>query len=479
MLLSNFILSILTQLKNNMRLYKFLLGIATIGSFLTLTSCEKDLNDASVNPNDPADVPPGLLLTGATSDLAYTHGGDFARFTGIFTHHLDGTDRQFSDSYQKYNMAQNDFNTNWNNVYSALTNLAKLKSKSDASGYDHYAGISRILLAFEIMEASDVYGAMPFSEAFQENDNLTPKFDSQEALYATCERMLGEALISLGKPKGLTEPGSDDFIYKGDLAKWGKFAHAIKARLYLHKSKRDVTNYAKALAEVALSFSAAADEARYPYPGGTGSAPMQQFFSSRGGYASGGYGYADIAASFQDTVRMRIFCNILDPAVLDATGAVTGGFQDNFSDYEAHPYFTANQALPLISFAELMFIKAECLIKTGGTDSDVRTATKAGIDASFVYAGSAGAAATYTAQTSVLGGTAALTLQDVITQKYLALFCEPEVFTDWRRTGFPALTSNSTSKPIPRRFYYPQNESDLNPNTPAATLNDRLWWDIL
>ncbi len=462
-----------------MRISKFILGIVAIGGILSLTGCDKDLNDASINPNDPSDVPPGLLLSGAASDLAYTHGGDFARFTAIFTHHLDGTSRQFGDSYQEYNMAQNDFNTNWNNVYSALTNLSKLKTKSDDNGYDHYSGISRILLAFEIMEASDVFGAMPFSEAFQENANLTPKFDSQEALYANCEKMLDESFVKLAKPSGLTEPGSDDFIYKGNLSKWTKFGHALKARLYLHKSKRDASNYGKALAEVNMSFSAAVDEARYYYPGGTGSAPMQQFAGARGD-ASGGLGYANIAASFKDTLRLRTFCNILDAAVLQPSGAVAADFQDNFPDADNHPYFTANQALALISYAELMFIKAECLIKTGGSDTDVRAALKAGIDASFVYTGHTSSDANdYTAQPNVLGGSATITVQDVVTQKYLALFCEPEVFTDWRRTGFPALTSNSSSKPIPRRFYYPQNESDLNPNTPAATLSDRVWWDIL
>ena len=460
-----------------MRLYKFIIGIVAIGGFITLTGCDKDLNDAAINPNDPSDASPSVLLAGAMSDLAYTHGGDFTRFTSVFTHHLDGIDRQFSDSYQEYNMAQNDFNTNWTNVYSVLTNMSRLKNKADAGGSYHYAGVARTLLAFEIMEASDVYGAMPFSDAFQEVANLTPKFDTQEALYANCEKMLDEAIILLGKPRTTLEPGNDDFIYNGSISKWIKFAHALKARLYLHKSKRDASNYAKALAEVNLSFGSAADEARYHYPGGTGAAPMQQFASARGDVA-GGLGYANIAVTFNDTLRLRSFCNILETAVI-VSGAIVPEFQDNFADSEAHPYFTSNQALPLISFAELMFIKAECLIKTGGSDASVRAATKAGIDESFVYAGySTADADAYTAQTNVLGSFATITVQDVITQKYLALFTEPEVFTDWRRTGFPALTSNSTSKPIPRRFYYPQNESDLNPNTPAATLSDRVWWDI-
>lgn len=56
--------------------------------------------------------------------------------------------------------------------------------------------------------------------------------------------------------------------------------------------------------------------------------------------------------------------------------------------------------------------------------------------------------------------------------------------TDWRRTGYAALTPPSNriaSVPdVPRSLFYAQSEIDLNPNNPgqnAATLQDRVFWD--
>ena len=62
-------------------------------------------------------------------------------------------------------------------------------------------------------------------------------------------------------------------------------------------------------------------------------------------------------------------------------------------------------------------------------------------------------------------------------QKYIALFQDPELFNDWRRTSFPTLTPN-TGSTIPRRYPYPQKELNLNSNTPSATIFGKVDWDI-
>jgi hypothetical protein len=69
-----------------------------------------------------------------------------------------------------------------------------------------------------------------------------------------------------------------------------------------------------------------------------------------------------------------------------------------------------------------------------------------------------------------------------MTQKYLGLFMQVEVFNDWRRTGIPSLTTsadNVTNDIIPRRYPYPISERLENPkNYPAEVkITDRVWWD--
>ncbi|MBT9139285.1 MAG: hypothetical protein DDT31_01868 [Syntrophomonadaceae bacterium] len=59
-----------------------------------------------------------------------------------------------------------------------------------------------------------------------------------------------------------------------------------------------------------------------------------------------------------------------------------------------------------------------------------------------------------------------------------------EPWTDWRRTGAPALNpiaaalAPSNGGVVPSTLFYPQNELDSNPNTPSrADLNTRVFWD--
>jgi hypothetical protein len=67
----------------------------------------------------------------------------------------------------------------------------------------------------------------------------------------------------------------------------------------------------------------------------------------------------------------------------------------------------------------------------------------------------------------------------IMKEKYLALFCDPEVFNDWRRTGMPNIVPKKGNE-VPRRLPYSQNEILSNPNTPSpadVTIYSRVWWD--
>jgi len=67
-----------------------------------------------------------------------------------------------------------------------------------------------------------------------------------------------------------------------------------------------------------------------------------------------------------------------------------------------------------------------------------------------------------------------------MTQKYIAMFTQPEVWSDWRRTNLPALTPNpdATIGEIPRRFPTCIDERLYNSN--AEVVGDitlPVWWD--
>ena len=134
-----------------------------------------------------------------------------------------------------------------------------------------------------------------------------------------------------------------------------------------------------------------------------------------------------------------------------------------------HPYLKDAYRQDLISYREIQFIIAECLSRTNGSSTTIETAYLNGIKASFIEAGLTETEYdTYVAQTSINPGAASLDLEDhILTQKYIGLFVQPEVFNDLRRNDFPVLTPTSGSQ-LPVRWNYSADEILFNSNSPAT-----------
>jgi hypothetical protein len=67
---------------------------------------------------------------------------------------------------------------------------------------------------------------------------------------------------------------------------------------------------------------------------------------------------------------------------------------------------------------------------------------------------------------------AQVTLQTIMEEKYIALFQNVEVWSDYRRTCFPVLDPAGSATEIPGRVYYGQAEENANPNTPTVAQQD-------
>jgi hypothetical protein len=175
-------------------------------------------------------------------------------------------------------------------------------------------------------------------------------------------------------------------------------------------------------------------------------------------------------------------------------GATTAGATTPpFYAGPALPYvspFTYTGAAPqrMLTYAEYNFIRAEAALR-GATAAPLANANawfQAGITASMDEAGVLAADRNaYIALYGNLAGTTAQQIQQVIEEKYIALFgVSVEPWTDWRRTGFPVLSVPVNAiggvSAVPRTLFYPQSEIDLNPNCPgqkSASLQDRVFWD--
>ena len=441
-------------------------------------SCKKSFyTDANKNLNAPdsSSIVPSVMLSTVEGSLAYTQGGDFSRYTSLLMQQTSSTSRQ-AGAYYQYIFTSQDFDSPWGNLYtSVMQNNRVLIEISDGKGDNGYGGIARVIMAYSLELAVDNWGSIPYSQAFMGSNNYQPTYDNDKALYDTMFSLLNVAIAKLSNSNADPDaPGGEDVIYGGDLTKWTKFAHAIKARLYIHQSKGDPTMATNALSEIAQSFTSNADNAQYLFSGGTETSanPWYQFNEQRGDIV---FDLSPLGMELKasDDPRYTIFTTPLD---------AQGNYDDvnvvGMGDY----YGSISAPVEFITYDELLFMTAEATIRTSGSISTAQTSYQAAITKNMEKLGVApGDIVTYVAANGTLPatGAGADAIAKVAAQEYIALYLNPEAFTLWRRTGSPVLPPVIGNK-IPRRFLYPETEVSYNgANVPkSVTLYaPTIFWD--
>lgn len=462
-----------------MKYLKIITTAILLSGVLFSTSCKKWIDPAiNESPNDPLNAPLNLLLPSVQGALGYVMGGDVSRTTSLWTQHHAGIDRQ-SIGMDNYVLNEGDVDNAWRfNLYGGpMTDLKIMMDKADAAKALHYKGIAQVLMAYTLGVTTDLWGDVPYSEALKGQDNLHPKYDTQESIYTAMQTMLTDAVKNLKAPAGDIEPGGDDLMYGGDASLWLGFANTLRARYYLHLAKQDAGNYAKAIA--ALKDGAIADnsgDANITFgstePEGN---PWYQFMSQRGDIAMG-KAFIDLMNGMNDP-RLPVYAEVNDSG--EYAGSAAGDPTGNVSTLGAY-YTSINSPVPLATYVEAMFIDAEAKFQTGdkaGAAASHNAAVIASLDRFSVTD-----SAYIKSQASEDAST--ITLDKIMTQKYIALYTQFETFNDWRRTGIPALTAaknNSTGGAFPRRFPYPLSERLNNAANykadPGKDLTKRVWWD--
>lgn len=443
-----------------LRITKYILSLL----FLLAISqgCRKDYfyNGINDDPSQLKNPTASSLLPGVILQSAYTWGGDASRFPSIFMQQVTGAANQ-SASADLYNITPDDVDNMWYaGFYGAImTNIDTLISIATTAGQKHYAAVGKIMMANDLGQVTDFWGDVPFTEAFKGLVNTQPKYDNQQSIYAELHRLLDEAIADLEVDDGSAfQPGTnDDLLFEGDLEKWLRFAHSLKAKFYLHTIKVDNTAAAKALAEAAKGFEAG-EGAFVKFVGSsatTTQAPWYQFNTQRADIIFTGH-LNDIMSAADDP-RYEVYFDPSDPSSLGPL------------------YGSANSPVYFMSYDEVKFIEAELQFRNGN-NAEAAAAYNEAVRANLLRTINDASYLNEVEKTA-----ANITLADIMTQKYIALFLSPEVWTDWRRTGLPVLTApagNVLGGQLPRSLFYPSSEVRYNTNTPANTrLTRRVWWD--
>lgn len=449
-----------------MKTIKFLITAPAVSMIFLLGSCNSDFfTEVNTNPNSPDSVLPASLLSTVEGSIGYSQGGEYSRFSSMFTQQTLGAARQAEVGTITFSPHRILIRTGEICTRSVWRTITSSFRWPDEKGYHQYGGIAKILLAYSLQLVVDAWGDVPYTDAFQGLENLHPAFDNGSSVYESLNQLLDEAIDDLNQP--VTEsllPGPDDFMYGGDASQWIKFAHAIKARLAIHESKTNATKAQEALDEIAQSFVGNEDNAQLFFgTTSTNAGPWNQFNTQRGDIS---FSTSTLAGEMSARNDPRYSILIDDAGDPDGLGL-------------AAYYGSPNSPVEFITFDELNFIKAEAILRTSGNIEDAQAAYRDGITANMQKLGVAqGDIDAYLAANGTLPGDANEAISQVAFQAWFALYLNPEAWTTYRRTGSPQLVAVDGTQ-VPRRLLYPQTEYSYNgENVPPSTLyTPRIFWD--
>ncbi len=457
---------------------------------LSLAACE--ISSTNEDPNRATTARTQNLLTHAQVNLVYGFGGDISQYNSVLMQQMAGTERIHLD-VSRYNFSSGIAGAVWDrNLYSGgMNNLHILINQATEEEAFHHRGVAKIMMAYALGQTSSLWNNIPYTEAFQGSANTAPAYDSGEDIYGIVQDLLTEGIEDLGRtPNPRFVLGNEDVIYRGDRQRWIRAARALSARFHNHLSKIDPQGSANAVLD-ALNAGAIAsnvDNMRIEFGGEASDAnPWHNHETSAFGTNTMlGEFYVDLLLSIDDP-RLPFFAATNSDG--DYVGSPAGSAvtdRGEFSELGSY-YASTDGPFNFITYAEVEFIRAEAHYRLSQFNNAATAMNNAIIASLEDVTGTAdpdyvAAQASEDATSIQAGG-----FERLMTHKYVALFLEPEVFSDWRRTGIPNLTPanpNLTNDVIPRRWPYPANEIATNAaNVQAASqggasITDRVWWDV-
>ncbi|MBN8782097.1 MAG: hypothetical protein ABS85_12020 [Sphingobacteriales bacterium SCN 48-20] len=487
-----------------------LLAVAMTG---ILPGCKKfvEKGDVNTNPNRPPFVTLNTLLPAVETATAANHT-NVAYITSMFSQQMAAyTSGPINDDQHR----DVRISAAYAGIYqNGLTNAKILLDLAREQGSPHYRAIARILFVTNLALATDTWGEIPLTEAFNAPAQLYPAYESQQSIYDFMHKYLDSAITEIGQTNPATvRPGVDDLIYGGTMASWTQTAWFLKARLYMHTTKKGVAAAtSNALAALGNAFTSSSK----PYQVVYSDRNNNPWFIQVSGRISGSQVFTiGPSKRFVDALTGITYPGLFDPRIdtlifKSGTGVYTGipngagnvSNNVNLTDVT----FYGRRVAPLLmgSYFEQKLMEAEALfLANGGTQTSTGSTPAAyaaymeGIVANLRYLGydtllttpNGIKGKTYVNLPQVRSSAAALRLELIMREKHVALFLNPEAWTDMRRYDYSTTLYPGVALPLNqdagmggqfiRRALYPLDEINRNPNAQAAlkTLTTKVWWD--
>lgn len=216
------------------------ISFLTFGSVI-FTSCETTDLEKKDNPNALAltQADPDLLLNSVQLEFAQAMQ-EFGEASAEVSRLKYMNGRNYQSAYGATN-----FDNAWEDSYVGVMNNLRVMNKiAEAKGMKKHIGMGQVLEAYTLITLVDMFGKIPYSEAFNVN-NLTPKADDEKEVYAKAIILLDNAIANFTAVTLPTLIPKTDLYYNKSWVTWIKVANSIKLKIYLQTRLVDASAVAK------------------------------------------------------------------------------------------------------------------------------------------------------------------------------------------------------------------------------------------
>lgn len=451
-------------------------AVALLGA---LTACDNDLTEINQNPNNPEVVPVEAVLSSAIWDLVANNGGRGTHGEWTSLYHLNTWAQHTAQSAyndQDHYVPREGINENmWSEMYAGpLTDLQNAQDIAVAAGDQNLVAVTDILMVYGFLFLTDTFGDIPYFQALNLEEYPQPEFTPQEQIYPDMLDRLEAAVAQINTSANPSWGATGDLLYHGNMDRWQEFANGLRMRIAMRTSETGYASTAASKFATAWNgnrFDSNADNASLEW---TGTLPSQNPLYEQivlGG-RTGDFRVSGTLEDYMSTNSDPRVAVYMEPAASDGVyrglpnGYLPADLGLTVADFSTigTAFIAADAPSVLQSYAEQLFLGAEAAA-LGWIAGDPVALCAQAVTASFAQYGlSAGAAATY------LAGNPCTTREDILTEKWVALFLlGPESYADIRRTGYPdlPLPFDAAISQLPARMPYPPNEALYNENFAA------------
>ena len=450
-------------------------GLALLG---TTTSCQKDFEEINTNPNRPQQALPTALFNGSTklflkNTRNYTTSGMMFRSWMQYT----AQDTYTKESRFLYRDYAGDYL--WRYPYQVAGGYKDIidlntdpKTKELMATYgksENQIAAARIMLAYTFALLVETFGDVPYYsygspnperfQALQLEKYISPVYATQKEIYTDLLKELKEAAAQIVSDSYVFKEG--DYIFETP-DKMRRFANSLRLRLAIRLKDVSDTEL-RTLAQQSIDelksgtavMQSEADTVELQFDSDdTNPAPIykEYFVSNRVDYSPSN-SFVQLLkgqrGNFGVDPRLQKY---FAPKGLTKYQARDGRYteSDNINDYIGMPYgldesmadfqFKSGVAVSFFSsrilqpnYAEVFMEYSEVCFLLSEANGWDNTWYKKGVEASMKKWGVAN-----TKITNFLNTIPAANQENVLTQKYIALYMNPnEAWAEYRRTGYP------------------------------------------